>query len=587
MMRSQNKLLLTKLMIGFVAIVSVLVISIGATVIWATKSIVTHSYIEKATLSANTLYEFIDLEKYERLAQNPEESTLYFELQEQLTEILQLNPITYLYVAVAPQPGEEEGTTLVDAGDLSSDDTYHIGDVIDGVYYDQIVRNLKKNGSYSEYDDSDEENELISSYVPLKNADGEIFAILGVDESLVTIGSVQKKALADIMPLFGTIILLVSVVIMLLLGMYLYRILKPIAFMREASFKLDAGELGSAKVIMSNVDLKRETSINMFGRTFKAAIHSISDMVSRLYKVSKDVTAATQTMKVTSETIDRSTTSLVESINEIDENIKRQNELSVEITNSMEMMAGNVTTVTEKVQEAVVHIQETAAMVQESTSNAEAVSQQVLSMSSTVSETSEDVQLLTERYHDIESMVNVIQGIADQTNLLALNASIEAARAGEHGKGFAVVADEVRKLAEMTKNSTEEIRVHIVDFKVVTETVLSNMKKSTAEVSDGAEQVLGISAGLTHVLKETDFLVEIMRGVEMITSEMHLTTEQVNRSIVQSNEASDRVVESIDTVHQTATTQEETVAALKSSSEQLTETVKTFEMTLGRYKVEK
>ena len=585
-MRSQNKMLFTKLLIGFVAIVSVLVISIGATLIWATKSIVTHSYMEKATLSATTLYEYMDLEKYEQLAQNPEESNLYFELQEQLTDILSLNPITYLYVAVAPQSGEEEATTLVDAGDLSSDDTYHIGDVLEGVYYDQVLSQLKKNGSFSEFDDSVEGNEIISSYVPLKNDDGEIFAILGVDDSLVTIGAIQSKALKDVLPLFGTIILIVSVAIMLLLGIYLFRLLKPIGFMRESAFKLDAGELGSASVMMSDVDLKRETSINHFGRAFKAAIQSISDMISRLYKVSTDVTAATQTMNATSETIDRSTTSLVESINEIDASVKRQNELYSEMTNSMEMMADNVSTVTEKVQEAVVHLQETAAMVQESTANAETVSQQVLSMSSTVSETAEDVHLLTERYHDIESMVNVIQGIADQTNLLALNASIEAARAGEHGKGFAVVADEVRKLAELTKNSTEEIRGHIVEFKTVTETVLSNMKKSTVEVSEGAEQVRGISAGLSNVLKETDYLVETMRGVEMITSEMYETTEQVNRSIVQSNEASDRVVESIVSVHETAATQAETVAALKASSEQLTETVKTFEKTLSRYKVE-
>ena len=585
-MRNQNKLLLSKISIGFVAVAAILVLSMGAIIIWATKSIVTHSYMEKATLTATALYEHIDLEKYEQLALNPEEGELYFELQQQLTDIFALNPISYLYVATTPLPGEEEATTLVDAGDLNSDDTYHVGEVMDAVYYETIIENIKRDGSYSEYDDAVEGSEVISSYVPLKNANGEIFAILGVDDSLVTIGSIQKKALQDILPIFGTIIVIVSIAIMMIVGIYLYRLLKPIGYMREASFKLDAGELDSANRVMGEVNLKRDSSITIFGRAFKTAIQSISDMVRRLYTVSTDVTAATKTMKATSETIDRSTTSLVASINEIDASVKRQNELAGEMTNSMEMMAGNVSTVTQHVQEAVVHIKVTSATIHKSAANAEAVSQQVLAMSSSVNETAEDVQELTERYRDIESMVNIIQGIADQTNLLALNASIEAARAGEHGKGFAVVAEEVRKLAELTRNSTEDIRGHIVEFKTVTETVLSNMKKSSAEVSEGAEQVRSISAGLTTVLKETDFVVETMHEVEMITSEMHATTEQVNRSIVQSNEASNRVVDNIVAVHETAATQAETVATLKASSTQLTETVKTFEMTLSQYKVE-
>ena len=585
-MLNQNKLLLSKLIIGFVAIVAVLVISIGSTLIWATKSIVTHSYMEKATLSAMSLYENIDLKKYEQLAQNPEEGELYFELQSQLTNILNVNPVTYLYVVTAPLSGEKKGTTLVDAGDLQGEDTYLIGDVMDEVYYDEIVSQLKENGSYSEYDEAIEGSEVISSYVPLKNADGEIFAVLGVDDSLVTIGTVQKKALQDVMPLFGTIIVLVSITIMLSVGIYLYRLLKPIAFMREATFELDKGELNHANATISKVDLKSDTSITIFGRAYKTAIQSISDMVRRLYNVSKDVSAATKTMTSTSETIDRSTTSLVDSIQEIDTSIQRQHELSREMTESMALMASNVSMVTEQVQEAVVHLTETSATLQESTANAESVSKQVLSMSASVNQTAGDVQVLTERYQDIESMVNVIQGIADQTNLLALNASIEAARAGEHGKGFAVVADEVRKLAELTKNSTEDIRAHIMEFKAVTETVLQHMKKSTAEVSEGAEQVRGISIGLTNVMKETEFVVDVMHEVEQITSAMQATTEQVNYSIVQSNEASDRVVHSLDAVQATAATQTEIVTALKESSEQLTETVKTFEKTLSQYKVD-
>lgn len=95
------------------------------------------------------------------------------------------------------------------------------------------------------------------------------------------------------------------------------------------------------------------------------------------------------------------------------------------------------------------------------------------------------IQQLEQASAKVDSVMDIINGIAEQTNLLALNAAIEAARAGEQGRGFAVVADEVRSLAVRTVNAVSEISGTIETMKKESAEVILFMNQSEQTMEEG------------------------------------------------------------------------------------------------------
>jgi methyl-accepting chemotaxis protein len=150
-----------------------------------------------------------------------------------------------------------------------------------------------------------------------------------------------------------------------------------------------------------------------------------------------------------------------------------------------------------------------------------------------VSEAAEVINNLSQDSRQIESVLEVIKGIAEQTNLLALNAAIEAARAGEQGRGFAVVADEVRNLARRTQESTGQIQAVIEKMQGNTINAVEVMSEGTTQAEISVEQAKSAGESLYAINLSVTQISDMNTQIATAAEEQSVVAAEINRNFSQ------------------------------------------------------
>jgi len=151
-------------------------------------------------------------------------------------------------------------------------------------------------------------------------------------------------------------------------------------------------------------------------------------------------------------------------------------------------------------------------------------------ISRSVAETERLIVTLVEHTKDIESVIEVIDGISKQINLLALNAAIEAARAGEYGRGFAVVAGEVRKLAETTQESVGSVQDIIEKLQGQSNIAHSNMKSNILMIDEGVVLSVEVLEVFEDIEKSITDLADINTLMATSSTQQMAVTEDIAKN---------------------------------------------------------
>ncbi|AEY02859.1 methyl-accepting chemotaxis protein [Oceanimonas sp. GK1] len=155
----------------------------------------------------------------------------------------------------------------------------------------------------------------------------------------------------------------------------------------------------------------------------------------------------------------------------------------------------------------------------------------VRALSDQLGQSARHVRQLEAESARINSILEVIRGIAEQTNLLALNAAIEAARAGEQGRGFAVVADEVRTLAQRTQVSTAEIDRLLADLNQQTRQAVDNMTASQHQSEQTVQRSRQAREAFDAIKASVDEITDMTTQIASAAEQQHLVAESFNAHI--------------------------------------------------------
>ncbi len=463
-----------------------------------------------------TLHE-VTVANFEAVIQNmSSEDPIYIETQKTMNEVRRINGMKYLYTMY-----EKAGKYyyLIDGMDINADDFSALGDEETEGISDSLKRAFAGTAVKGDFDFTKEFGWTFSSYLPIKNSDGVVIAIMGADFDATSANKALVGSINTLILICIVMIFLGSIVSMFFAG----HLSRPLAEMERILRRIEDGDLTKKVSIRKRRDEigRVANSINKMIYSLDDTVNGINDTSSKLINYSgiiydktygtKEILSKLVTLNSGNLLVNEEISRMVDAAEGDMNVIKNASDLLVKNAEILSGISGNLSKAVETGEASI--------------GNAIEMMEKVNNLRTSSEHIYVELKVNTE---SIGKIIDTIQGIASQTNLLALNASIEAARAGEAGKGFSVVADEVRKLAESTAVATKEIAEMIKRFEVGIAQVINERNVESQVVEKTVISISKVNESFENIINDVNGNLIVSKDLENSNKELASSISALN-----------------------------------------------------------
>jgi len=476
-------------------------------------NIITKNVADKAYSIAKEASKEIDIKEFVKLQTiEDEKKDSYKKMQEKLNYIRKFSGAKYIYT----MRKASDGNFMYVIDGNTSEESSHIGDI------ENTTTELEKAWSGEAYIEDKIENcgewgILISAYYPLKDNQGNVIGILGVDyDAESTYLDLQKLKSANyiIFTLFTLVIVVLGIA-------FSHSITKPLKRMAAIAQKVSNFDLQVETIAVKGEDeiAQLANSINIMVSNLRNIISQTSDISEKINKQSSDIYNICLEVEQSSEMI-------ASTMEEMAAGVEEQASSSSNIANFVDSLNRLIEIANQKGESLYNSSNTVLSSTERGNKEMNESIKQMQIINNMVKDAVVKLENLNENTKKVAILIEVINNIAEQTNLLALNAAIEAARAGDSGRGFAVVADEIRKLAEQVNASSVEIANIINSTQEESKIVADSLNSAYVQVEEGTNQIKIVSDTFNQINVE---ILDMINKVNDISNNLKEITENSNK----------------------------------------------------------